>query len=77
MAGFINELFSIGASGTIPDVGTYNVVYTQSPSGTVSPTLVASTQAGGATTIYPSSYASMGTLLLLLLAVVAVIWIVK
>jgi hypothetical protein len=78
MAGYVNGLFSIGASGELPGgMGSYNVVYTPTPGGGYSPVLIPSTTAGGATTVIPSSMSQTLTLAGLALVVLLIVWLAK
>ena len=78
MAGFVNGLFSIGASGELPGgIGSYNVVYTPTSGGGYSPVLIPSTVAGGGVQVIPSTASQALTLAALAVVVLLIIWLAK
>ena len=77
MAGFSNGLFSVGASGEYADGQYYNVVYTTSPTGTLSPTLIPNTGAGGGTTVIQPAINQMMMIGGLLLGVLVLVLVLK
>jgi hypothetical protein len=77
MAGYSNGLFAIGASGEYGDGQHYNVVYTTSPTGTLSPTLIPNTGAAGGYTVVQPAINSMLMLGGLLIAVLVLVMVLK
>ncbi len=77
MAGYSNGLFSVGTSGEYAEGQYYNLVYTSSPTGTLSPTLIPNTGPGGGTTVVQPAINSMLMLGGLLIAVLVLVLVLK